>query len=462
MYRIVARPTGPTTALLPCKAGDLASAGPNFSDCQKHWIRAQAFKAEWGSFLALPNESGQLHGVLLGVENQPGDPRAWIQLFSKLARSLPPGCYLLPASFQPLEQALLGWGLGGYQFNRYLNRKASEQPTLLQPESVDATPILKQLDAMFLARDLINTPASDMGPADLAEQVRSIAVRHGATMQTLAGKDLLENGYPAIHAVGRGSSREPMLLDLHWGSSDHPRLTLVGKGVTFDTGGLDLKNPAGMAQMKKDMAGAAVAAALARLVMEVALPVRLRLLIPCVENSPGGDAYRPGDVIATRKGLSVEIGNTDAEGRIILCDALAEAVGEEPDLLIDFATLTGACRTALGTDLPGFWCPNDQLAAELARAGDLAIDPLWRMPLWTPYRNLLKSGIADINNMASSPHGGAITAALFLHEFVKPFANWIHIDMFGWNPSDLVETSQMGEASSLRAVFALLQRRYLS
>jgi leucyl aminopeptidase len=462
MYRIVARATGPSAGLIPVRAGELSSPVAGFSDWQKQWIKAQAFKAEWGSFLALPDDSGQISKMLLGTENQPADPRAWIQLFSKLARSLPPSCYVLPNSFQGVDQALLGWGLGGYQFNRYLNRKASEQACLQLPEGVDATLILKQLDALILARDLINTPASDMGPSDLAEQVRAIAHRHGAMLQVLAGKDLLENGFPAIHAVGRGSTREPMLLDLRWGSVDHPRLTLVGKGVTFDTGGLNLKNPAGMAQMKKDMAGAAVAAALARLVMEAALPVRLRLLIPCVENSPGGDAYRPGDVIATRKGLSVEIGNTDAEGRIILCDALAEAVAEQPDLLIDFATLTGACRTALGTDLPGFWCPDDELATQLAAAGDAAIDPVWRMPLWAPYRNLLKSGIADINNMASSTHGGAITAALFLYEFVKPFSNWIHIDMFGWNPSDLVETSQMGEASSLRAVFALLQRRYPS
>jgi leucyl aminopeptidase len=316
------------------------------------------------------------------------------------------------------------------------------------------------LDAQCLVRDLVNTPTEDMGPGELAAAVEKEAVSFAATTRVLSGDELLTQNFPAIHAVGRASHRPPMLIELNWGEANHPLLALVGKGVCFDTGGLDLKNSAGMALMKKDMGGAAHALALARLVMQSRLPVRLKLLIPAVENAVAGNAYRPGDVIPTRKGLNVEIGNTDAEGRVVLSDALAYASESKPDLIVDFATLTGAARVALGSDLPALFSNSRDLARVIQDVGDACEDPLWTMPLYRPYRDLIKSSIADINNNSRSPYGGCITAALFLEYFVPPNCDWVHLDTFAWNQSSRPGRPEGGEALGLRAMYRYLQRRY--
>ncbi len=434
-------------------------------DIENNMLDAQGFEGKFGSFAVIFGKDGGPARILAGVDEPPEDPRANLHLFAKLAARLPAKrTYALdPDEWPetPWEQAALGWGLAHYRFGRYLDKDKSPVKSALRlPETVDLDEVADQIEAMFLARDLINTPANDMGPAELCGQARRIAERCGARLRVLVGKKLLAEDYPAIYAVGKGSARPPALIDLRWGEPDHPKLTLVGKGVIFDTGGLNLKSAGGMALMKKDMGGAAVTLALASLVMNRRLPVRLRLLIPAVENSPGRNAYRPSDVIRTRKGISVEIGNTDAEGRVVLCDALAEAVDEQPDLIVDMATLTGACRVALGQDLPGFWTPSDVLGADLARAGNESHDPIWRMPLWRPYRQNLKSAVADINNMANTSYAGAITAALYLHEFVKPFENWVHFDAYCWRTTALPGTPKGAEASALRAIYRFLRNRY--
>jgi len=309
-------------------------------------------------------------------------------------------------------------------------------------------------------RNLVNTPTEHLGPQQLADAVAEVAAQHGAVCRTVVGDQLLDQNFPAIHAVGRASDSAPRLVELTWGDEKAPLLALVGKGVCFDTGGLDMKNASGMALMKKDMGGAAHALALAQLVMEHQLPVRLLLLIPAVENSVSGNAYRPGDIIATRKGLSVEIGNTDAEGRVILSDALALACEQHPDLLIDFATLTGAARVALGPDLPALFSNDPGLALELQNAGLAVEDPMWPMPLYQPYIEQIKSPIADLNNSSKSPYGGCITAALFLEHFVTEGTPWVHIDTFAWNASNRPGRPEGGEAVGMRAVFRYLQSRY--
>jgi leucyl aminopeptidase len=314
--------------------------------------------------------------------------------------------------------------------------------------------------AIHLARDLINTPASDLGPAELAETIQAVAEGFGADCRTIVGDDLIAQNYPTIFAVGQASPRAPRMIDLSWGEAGAPRVTLVGKGVCFDTGGLDLKNSAGMLLMKKDMGGAAVMLGVAQAVMASNLPVRLRLLVGAVDNSVSGNAFRPGDVIRTRKGLTVEIGNTDAEGRLVLSDLLAEADREKPDLLIDCATLTGAARVALGPDLPAVFTPDDQLADDLLAAGAAAFDPLWRLPLYRPYREMIDSPIADINNAGAGGFAGAITAALFLQAFVEQTRAWAHVDLYAWNPKDRPGRPKGGEATALRALFAAVERRF--
>ena len=332
-------------------------------------------------------------------------------------------------------------------------------PSLVLEEDI-AAGTEQLLSAQSLVRDLINTPTEDLGPAQLAAAMQVQADEFDAQMSVIQGVGLLNENFPAIHAVGRASDREPRLLKMEWGDSDLPLLALCGKGVCFDTGGLNLKPGAGMALMKKDMGGAAHVLALARLIMQAQLPVRLLVLIPAVENSVSGNAYRPGDVISTRKGLSVEIGNTDAEGRVVLADALTYAVEFEPELVIDFATLTGAARIALGTDLPPVFSNDISIANEIMAAGELEEDPLWVLPLYQPYKELLKSQIADLNNMGKTPFGGCITAALFLEHFVKPEYDWVHIDTFGWNQAAHPGRPVGGEALGLRAVFQYLKNRY--
>jgi leucyl aminopeptidase len=353
------------------------------------------------------------------------------------------------------EKAAFAWDLGGYQFARY--KKAKRKPADLQ---LDATPRVKEAlemaQAVRLVRDLVNTPAEDMGPEQLSDVAREQAELFGGEFDEWVGDELLAQNFPAIHAVGRAAARPPRLLEINWGNPRHPRVAIVGKGVCFDSGGLDIKTAEGMRLMKKDMGGAAHALALARLVMQRKLPIRLHCLVPTVENAISGNAYRPGDVVRTRKGLNVEIGNTDAEGRVILCDALAYAVEQKPRTIIDFATLTGAARVALGPELPVLFCNDEKLAAKmLARSVELE-DPMWRLPLWRNYRRLFDSDIADFNNSGRGGFGGAIVAALFLDYFVPQDIAWAHFDVFAWNDASRPGRPLGGEAQGLRAILAAL------
>lgn len=421
----------------------------------KSWIEASGFKAEAGQVCPIPAPEGGIKGWSFGMQAE-----GWLTQLASIVAKLPDGIYKLDSAWSREQrlQASLGWGLACYRFDRY---KAAEgpRPLLLLDEDVDAE--VRSLSvAQNLVRDLINTPTEDMGPRQLADAVAAVAEEFDAEFSSIKGDDLLSKDFPAVHVVGRASTRAPRLLELTWGDKDAPLLALVGKGVCFDTGGLDLKPAAGMALMKKDMGGAAHVLALARLVMQQKLPVRLLMLIPAVENSIAGNAYRPGDVIPTRKGLSVEIGNTDAEGRVILSDALTYACESQPDLVIDMATLTGAARVALGADLPPVFSNREEVARDIQKAGDEVEDPLWTMPLYQPYRKLIESPIADINNAGKGPFGGCITAALFLEYFVEADIPWVHIDTFGWNQADRPGRPQGGEALGLRAVFSYLKKRY--
>ncbi len=422
---------------------------------QARWVENAGFKAAAGELCALPGEGGAVEAWLFGVQ-ETGD----LAQLGALAGRLPAGAYRLDCDW-PRERRLLatlGWGLATYRFERY-RAAPGARPALLPDADVDEE-ARRLCTAQRLVRDLVNTPTEHMGPQELADAVAAQADAFGAEFRVTHGEDLLTRDFPAIHAVGRASDRAPRLVELHWGDEDAPLVALVGKGVCFDTGGLDLKPAAGMLLMKKDMGGAAHALALARLVMEARLPVRLMLLIPAVENAVSGNAYRPGDVIATRKGLHVEIGNTDAEGRVILSDALAYACEHDPELVIDFATLTGAARVALGADLPPLFSNRAEVAAAIQQAGDAVEDPLWTMPLYRPYRKLIESTIADINNSGKSPFAGCITAALFLERFVEDAVPWVHIDTFAWNEADRPARPQGGEALGLRAVFRYLEARY--
>jgi len=415
------------------------------------WVRSAAFTAKPGSLCLVPNAEGGLAQVLVGIEE--GLDR-WS--LAALPASLPKGDYRLADQVDgnEAEAACFAWAIGAYRFQRYKKRDG-ELARLVWPAGIDRAGIRRTVAALTLARDLINTPAEDMGPPHLAEAAKAVAKAHKAKFSVIVGDDLLKKHYPAIHAVGRAAARPPRLIDMSWGNSG-PRLTLVGKGVCFDSGGLDLKPSSGMLLMKKDMGGAALMLALAQMIMEAGLKIRLRLLIPAVENAVDGNAYRPLDVIRTRKGITVEIGNTDAEGRVILCDALAEAHKDKPDLILDAATLTGAARVALGPDLPALFCNDDDIADALLRHGKAEDDPLWRLPLHKGYRSLLDSQVADINNMGSRPHAGAITAALYLQEFIDPGMRWAHIDTMAWNTRDRPGRPEGGEALALRALFAFV------
>jgi leucyl aminopeptidase len=417
------------------------------------WIRAADFKAEPGRHLLLPAPEGGIAGVLLGVE--PGDD---IWSYGGLPMALPPGDYRLESATPAAAQAAaLGWALGGYRFSRYKQPKRAAA-RLVWPAGIDRAAVERAAAGTFLVRDLVNTPASDLGPAELAAAARKVGKAGGAKVTEIVGDALIAQGYPAIHAVGRASSRPPRLIDLRWGRRG-PRVTLVGKGVCFDSGGLDLKPASGMKLMKKDMGGAAHVLALAQMIMQAGLPLRLRVLVPAVENSVSGNAFRPLDVLATRKGLTVEVGNTDAEGRLILCDALAEADRERPDLLIDCATLTGAARVALGPDLPALFGNDDEAAQALLRHGLAVGDPLWRLPLHRGYRRQLDSPVADLNNAPDWPFAGSVIAALFLAEFVDARTPWLHLDMMAWNGSSRPGRPEGGEATGLRALYALIAER---
>ncbi len=442
-------------ALTPIPQDEFETWLQRQSSALKTWVAANGFSAKPGSVCPVPDEQGGLRVVLAGMTAM-DDPWACAGLPVLLSDA----CYYLEVDWNPeaLTRHTLGWGLGAYRYTRYKATK-NDLARLAVAPVCELAAIRHQIQAIHLVRDLINTPAQDMMPEHLAEAMESLAEEFDASCQQVVGNTLLAQNYPTIHAVGRASHHSPRLLDLRWGAADHPRLTLVGKGVCFDSGGLDLKSANGMRLMKKDMGGAAHVLGLARMVMAANLPVRLRVLIPAVENAVAGNAFRPGDIIVSRKGLSIEVDNTDAEGRLVLSDALAEAVTESPNLLIDFATLTGAARVALGTDVPAMFCNNDEVAAGLLQAANEQGDSLWRLPLHQPYRELLESPVADIVNSAKVPYGGAITAALFLQAFVDE-TTWVHFDVMAWNIRNRPGRPEGGEAMGLRAVFAYLRRRY--
>ncbi len=415
------------------------------------------FRATAGSFLLLPNEKGGTLGALFGIDGNPAKADPF--LAGKLAALLPEGLWRFEVAPHDARLATLAFLLGSYRFARY---RAAEQKKirLVVPDGVDGAELSRIAEAVFFARDLVNTPTNDLGPADLEAAAKKLAERCGAKFSVIKGDELLEKNFPLIHAVGRAADQAPRLLDLRWGDASHPKVTLVGKGVCFDTGGLDIKPSSGMLLMKKDMGGAAAALALAQLVMGAKLKVSLRVLIPAVENSISDESFRPGDIYKSRKGITVEIGNTDAEGRLVLADALALADEEAPELMIDFATLTGAARVALGPELPPAYTDDDRLAADFARFAASENDPIWRMPLWRPYAAMLDSKIADMNNVSSGGFAGSITAALFLQRFVERAKSWLHLDIFAWNPSAKPGRPEGGEAMTVRALYALLKERY--
>jgi leucyl aminopeptidase len=419
------------------------------------WVRRNLDDPVAGTVLPLPDGAdGEVR--YLGVTG--GAEPFWS--IAGVARLLPAGHYRLASAPEDPTATGLAWALGQYQYDRYLPAAARSPRRLQWPDGTDRGKVLAHVAADTLTRDLINTPAEDMGPDALEAAARAVAAEHAADIAVTTGDDLLTAGFPAIHAVGRASSCPPRLLDLRWGDPGHRRLTLVGKGVCFDSGGLNLKPAAGMRLMKKDMGGAAHVLGLASLVMAARLPVRLRVLVPAVENSVSGNAYRPGDVVQTRAGLTVEIGNTDAEGRMVLCDALSLACEEEPDLVIDMATLTGAARVALGPDLPALFAQPGQLARAVERFGEAEQDPLWPMPLWAPYAGDLKSPVADLNNIAGNAFAGAIYGGLFLGRFVPDEIEWMHVDVFSWNPRARTGRPEGGAAQGLRAFAAFLRDRF--
>ena len=443
----------PATPVHLIADGGLAASG--LGEHHQAWAKANGFSGQRGRLLALPDSGGAIAAWLFGL----GDAgNGSLFLAGQAAANLPEGTYSLAGEIADPTLAAIAFRLGAYRFDRY--RQAKAGPVLLLPEGADEAEVDRQVEAATLARDLISTPANDLGPDALEKAARDFARRNGMTIAVTVGDDLLSANFPMIHAVGRASAQAPRLIDMTWGDLSHPKVTLIGKGVTFDTGGLDIKPPAGMLMMKKDMGGAANILGLAHTVVSANLPVRLRVLLPVVENSIAGAAFRPGDILRSRAGLSVEIGNTDAEGRLILADALALADEESPDLVVDMATLTGAARVALGPDLPAVYSNDDAVAAQLVKAGGTVEDPLWHMPLWSNYESQLASKIADMNNVGTGGYAGSVIAALFLRRFVKNAAAWLHLDIFAWvneaRPGRPVGATDQG----IRAVYTLLRQRY--
>lgn len=424
------------------------------------WLIATRFKGDPNSFCLIPGEQGRIARVLVG---KPDPIDTWA--LGNLPQGLPAQQYYLADAWPPdvATKLLLGWRLGEYTFARYKRPNSLQLAELLVPQGADTAYVERAIAGIFLARDLINTPAGDMGPEQLEAAAQTLADAHAAELTVIRGDDLLSQNFPLVHAVGRACAQAPRLLDLTWGNPDAPKVTLVGKGVCFDTGGLNIKNAAGIKLMKKDMGGAANVLGLAEMIMGLQLPVRLRVLIPAVENSISSNAVHPLDVLTSRRGLTVEVGNTDAEGRLILADALWEAVSEEPEpeLVIDFATLTGAARIALGTELPACFTNSPEMAETLLACGLAVDDPLWQMPLHQPYRAMLESKVADLSNISNNSYGGSITAALFLQEFTRPDIPWIHIDLMAYNIRSLPGRPEGGEAMGIRAVFELIKRKVI-
>ena len=447
----------PITLVPADKAG---SIGEEHGQIAANWAETNGFTGKLGQVLRLPDERGGLDRVLLGWGDAAARRRDRFHL-GDFARSAPNGTYRLETELDDDDAhvAALGWLLGRYRFDKYKKRESDGNADLLAPDNVDPTRLIRIVEGVFLTRDLINVPANDMGPQALENNARKLADRHGATAASIVGEDLLAENFPMIHAVGRAGAQAPRLIELTWGQADAPAVTLVGKGVCFDTGGLNIKPGTSMGLMKKDMGGAATALGLAHMIMALDLPVRLRVLIPAVENSISGPAMRPGDVLTSRPGKTVEINNTDAEGRLVLADALALATEEEPDLLIDFATLTGAARVALGPEVVPFYTDDETLAAGLSAAAARVADPLWRLPLWPGYERDIEPEIADLDNAPKGGFAGSITAALFLKRFVGD-CPWVHFDIFGWTPAARPGRPMGGECQAARAVLDVLQSQY--
>ncbi|WP_448098834.1 leucyl aminopeptidase family protein [Luteibacter yeojuensis] len=457
MSPLIERKSGKRTAIAietVDVAGMLATEA-RLDDVQRQWLATTAFRPMPGALTVLPDARGGITRVLVGVDR--GNPLAAL---GALPYRLPQGTYELAPEgvIDDRDLVALGWALGAYRFDRY--RASDRPPAQLVVDAATLRTLQPVIDATWQVRDLVNTPTEDMGPEHLAQAIHAHAAEHKAKVREWVGDELLEANFPTIHAVGRASHRPPRLIELTWGKNSSPKLVLIGKGVCFDTGGLDIKPSDGMRWMKKDMGGAAHAIALAGLVMKAKLPVRLTLLVPAVENAIAGNAMRPGEVIRTRGGHTVEVDNTDAEGRLVLCDAIAYAAEQAPDLIVDFATLTGAARVALGPELPALFTNRDQLADHVIGAAEFTQDPLWRLPLWRPYRRMLESYVADFANAGPSRHAGAITAALYLERFLPDSQNWMHLDTYSWNDGDRPAHPRGGEAQGLRAFFRFLSERY--
>lgn len=438
----------------------LAGYLESVSDEIRVWLLANAFTGKLGQTVLIPDQNGKLSRVAAGWGDAKTRARGRLHLAST-AVALPEGDYFIASGLEDteLQEAALAWLLAAYVFNRY-KEKSGTRARLVAPAGVDSARLEVIAKGDFLTRDLINTPTSDMGPEALEQAFCDLGETHGADCHVICGDALLAQNFPMIHAVGRASDQAPRLLDMRWGDTNAPKVTLVGKGVCFDTGGLNIKPGASMGLMKKDMGGAATVMGLAHMIMALKLPVQLRVLVPAVENSISASAFRPQDVLTSRKGLTVEINNTDAEGRVVLADALAYADEETPDLLICQATLTGAARVALGPDVPPFYTDSDTLAAEVAQAAMQHSDPLWRMPFWEPYESTIEPDIADLDNAPKGGFSGSINAALFLRRFVENTANFVHLDIYGWTPTAKPGRSQGGACQSARALLQVIEQRF--
>jgi leucyl aminopeptidase len=432
---------------------------PALEPWQRNWLNSEGWRAESGSVLLMPDDKGGIACVLLGTGGADWSTRTPL-LAGDLPGKLPAGDYRFASELEQPELSAFAWLAGAYRFTRYKQNGEERLRRLVLPEGAEREAVVAQGTALYFGRDLINTPANDMGPVELEHAARELAERHGASIRVTEGEALLKDNFPMIHAVGRASDRAPRLIDVTWGSEKAPKVTLIGKGICFDTGGLDIKSASGMALMKKDMGGAASVLALAHLIMERKLRVRLRMLVPAAENSISSNAFRPGDVLPSRSGRTVEIGHTDAEGRLVLADAISLADEETPDYLVTIATLTGSARVALGPDLPPLYTDDDQIAEALIACGGKLGDPLWRMPLWSPYDRMLKSKIADMNHVGEGTYAGSVVAALFLKRFVRNAKRFIHLDIFGWVPRPQSGRPDGGDPQGIRALFSLFQNEF--
>jgi leucyl aminopeptidase len=425
---------------------------PGLSSAERAWVEAQGWTAKQGTVLLLPNRQGGVGGVLLGTGGNDWAMQSPL-LLGVLPAALPPGDYRFVSPLPDPELAAVAFLAGSYRFTRYKTANGPKPKRLVLPEDADREEVLALAEALYFGRDLINTPANDLGPAELEAAARELANAFSGSVKVTEGSGLLSDNFPMIHAVGRASDRPPRLIDLRWGSEHAPKVTIVGKGICFDSGGLDIKPSSAMALMKKDMGGAASALAFALIVMRAKLPMRLRVLIPAAENSIGGNAFRPGDVLPSRNGMTVEVGNTDAEGRLVLADAISLAEEEAPDYLVTIATLTGAARVALGPDLPPLYTDDEELADALLASGRAIGDPFWRMPFWPPYDKMLKSSVADVSHIAEGAFAGSVIAALFLKRFVRQSKRFVHLDIFGWVPREQPGRPQGGEPQGARALY---------